>query len=154
MKKLLGILILAAGCAGGGSAPPPGKQAPQKDEELDKLLKQENAAERKKGSQAQTSDESYSRIELPALLGAYEKDEIEADREYRSKLVEVRGTVESIEGSVVVLSAAGAKLRCRCTFPGGFGDGVTMNSGMEVRVRGRVQGRQGDVLLEDCRIRP
>lgn len=163
-----GLLALLLGCGGGSDAPkkdaPPSETVSQKgrgdggitDNQLD--LRQKSAdraedSEEPKRDAPRSSDETVHSIDLAALLGHYEKDEVAADKEYRTKLVEMRGVVETIEGSVVVLSAPGAKLRARCAFPGGFGDGVPMNPGLEIRIRGRVKGRQGDVFLEECRVR-
>lgn len=162
-------LALLLGC-GGASSPPKSDPVPsdkkdgggggaKTDNNLDQKQRSKGADEfdlKEKPAETgkvQSSDEPVHKVELVALLGEYEKDEPAADRAYRTKLVEVRGTIETIEGSAAVLTAPGATLRCRCVFPGGFGDGATMNPGLEVRIQGRVKGRQGDVLLEECRLR-
>jgi predicted Zn finger-like uncharacterized protein len=95
---------------------------------------------------------------VPRLLHAYEDNAIAADRDYKGKVVEVRGVVASVSkdilGTPFVLLTDGnefAIVGVQCLFPRSAADELTsLRKNHVVSIRGRCTGKFGNVLLDKC----
>jgi hypothetical protein len=88
------------------------------------------------------------------LTALYDTRKSDADRRFRSKLVQVRGLVERLGKNFVSLKNPGAKHSIRCIYSGGQNAPEGLARGMSVFVRGTVSGKRwtGRIELQKCEI--
>jgi predicted phosphodiesterase len=91
------------------------------------------------------------------LFEEYQKNKNAADEKYKGKIITVRGTVDTTKvGSgnpYITMKTSSLMLRVQCIFTRADNDAVSgLEKGQTVRVRGRVFGRIGNVLLQDCEL--
>jgi hypothetical protein len=91
------------------------------------------------------------------LFAEYQQDREAADTKYKGKVIAVRGTVDTIKAETgnpyISMKTASLILRVQCIFPKGDASTVSgLTKGQTVRVRGKVFGRIGNVVLQDCEL--
>lgn len=97
-------------------------------------------------------------VTATALVASYLTSEEDADRRYKDRILEVRGEVDEVNKqdpgqSLVLLKTDDALLRVQCFFPGmPKGRLATLRPGQTVTIRGKCDGRAGNVLLQDCQL--
>lgn len=95
-----------------------------------------------------------------ALFQAYEENEIAADAAYLDKWVSVQGSVASIAKDIfdepyVVLGPQGELFGVQCYFSKkDKASLVSLQSGTEVTIVGRVEGKMVNVILKGCKLAP
>lgn len=93
------------------------------------------------------------------LFAEYEANDIAADRKYKGKVLQMTGTVDTISRDLldtiyVTLKAGNATfVQIQCFFDDGSEDAVAkLSSGQSLTIRGRCDGKFGNVMLKDCAI--
>lgn len=93
------------------------------------------------------------------LFAEYEANDIAADRKYKGKVLQMTGTVDNISRDIldtiyVTLKAGNATFfRIQCFFDDGSEEAVAkLSSGQSLTIRGRCDGKFGNVMLKDCAI--
>jgi hypothetical protein len=95
------------------------------------------------------------------LADGYSTDDTGADRQYRSRLVEITGIVDevstdSLDRRVVELAgialADDSRTDVKCIFADTIEDTYAIRAGDQVTVVGTCVGKGGDVLVTDCRL--
>jgi len=107
-----------------------------------------------------TASLSSPAYELTAkeLMDAYVADEVAADLKYQDKVVVVSGKVvgksKSLMGDIYVnLSAVRFLTGIQCVFAERYAREVAaIRTGYDVRIKGRVKGKLGNVVLRGCRV--
>ena len=95
-------------------------------------------------------------ISAPLLLKAFEDDETAASNKYINKILEVTGTIISIEPAEnnamsISLATESPFSSVICTFPA-VSDTSEFFTGNEITLRGECSGFLMDVLLNNCAI--
>lgn len=102
------------------------------------------------------SSDPKSSITAPKLYAEYEANEVAADNHYKGKVVIVNGIVEDIgkdllDNAYITLVSGNIMFGVQCFFAESeeqyFG---SLSKGQQVSVKGRVGGKLGNVLLNDC----
>lgn len=97
-----------------------------------------------------------SSVTAPQLYAEYEANEVAADTRYKGKIVVVNGVVEDIgkdllDDAYVLLASGNMMFGVQCFFDKSeehsFGN---LSRGQQVSVKGRVDGKLGNVFLRDC----
>ena len=97
-----------------------------------------------------------SNVPAPQLYGEYEANEVAADTLYKGKIVVVSGVVDDIgkdllDDAYVVLASGDMMFGVQCYFAKSeehsFGN---LRKGQPVSLKGRVDGKLGNVFLRDC----
>ena len=110
------------------------------------------------GPAASSSNEKVAGdIAAEDLFAEYQQDKEAADSKYRGKVIVVRGTVDTTktEGTspYITMKTSSLILRVQCIFPKSDTSAVSgLTKGQTVRVRGKVFGRIGNVVLQDCEL--
>lgn len=106
-----------------------------------------------------TSSAPVSADEIAAedLFAEYQKDKDAADSKYKGKTIVVRGTVDTSKvdstNPYITMKTSSTILRVQCIFPKSDSSAVSgLSKGQSVRVRGKVFGRIGNVVLQDCEL--
>lgn len=93
------------------------------------------------------------------LFAEYEANDVAADRKYKGKVLQMTGTVDSISRDIldtiyVTLQAGNATFfRIQCFFDDSSEEAVAkLSSGQSLTIRGRCDGKFGNVMLKDCAI--
>lgn len=91
------------------------------------------------------------------LFAEYQQDRDAADTKYKGKVITVRGTVDATKAETgnpyITMKTTSLILRVQCIFPKSDAAAVTgLTKGQTVRVRGKVFGRIGNVVLQDCEL--
>jgi hypothetical protein len=91
------------------------------------------------------------------LFAEYQKDKNAADTRYKGKVITVKGTVDTMKTETgnpyITMKTSSLILRVQCIFPKGDASTVSgLTKGQTVRVRGKVFGRIGNVVLQDCEL--
>jgi len=90
------------------------------------------------------------------LYREYESNEVAADAKYKGKIVIVYGTIVDIgkdimDDAYIVIGGEGFLDGVQCTFTKGEQSSVArLSKGMQVRVKGEVAGKMGNVLVNKC----
>jgi hypothetical protein len=90
------------------------------------------------------------------LLGHYQANEVAADRVYKGRYVEVRGVIDNIGKDI--LDNPYVALRCdqifcvQCFFDGADAELARLQPRRMITIRGRCEGKFGNVILKDCLI--
>ena len=91
------------------------------------------------------------------LFDEFQKDKNAAETKYKGKTITVRGTVDTTKtdstNPYITMKTSSLILRVQCIFPKSDTATVSgLTKGQTVRVRGKVFGRIGNVVLEDCEL--
>jgi hypothetical protein len=151
MKKLIPLfvcLLLLAGCdqqsgtssnnnAGANPPSPPATPSPPPPESVANSTPTDTLS----------ADDLYSQ---------YNANEVAADAKYKGKVVDVYGVIRDIGKDIlgspyVVLGGQGFLDGVQCTFPRADDSPVAhVTKGQFVSIRGRVSGKMGNVLVNEC----
>lgn len=105
-------------------------------------------------SQSSSSDE----MTADALFDEYQKDKAAADQKYKGKVLTITGTVDSVKmgasgNPYVLMKTSNLILRVQFLFKKKDESALSrLRKGDQATIRGRVSGRIGNVLLEDCEV--
>lgn len=91
------------------------------------------------------------------LFAEYQQDKDAADKKYNGKTIVVRGTVDTTKvestNPYITMKTGSLILRVQCIFTKADSSTVSgLTKGQTVRVRGKVFGRIGNVVLQDCEL--
>jgi hypothetical protein len=94
-------------------------------------------------------------ISAEDLFAEYQQDKDAADRKYKGKVIVVSGTVDTIKAETgnpyITMKTSSLILRVQCIFKSADSSAVGgLTKGQTVHVRGKVFGRIGNVVLQDC----
>lgn len=90
------------------------------------------------------------------LYNEYNNNEVAADSKYEGKVVIVTGTIQDIgkdimDDAYIVIGGSGFLDGVQCTFTKGEQSSVArLSKGQQVRVKGEVAGKMGNVLINKC----
>ncbi len=93
------------------------------------------------------------------LYGEYNSNEVAADSKYKGKTVIVTGTIQNIgkdimDDAYIVIGGGGFLDGVQCTFTKGEQSSVArLSKGQQVRVKGEVSGKMGNVLVNKCSLK-
>lgn len=101
---------------------------------------------------------SSIRVTAPVLISEYEANEIAADQKYKGNIVIVTGKVDHVgkdimDSMYVTLSSSKefGIVRAQCFFDDSWATRLSyLREGDTVTVKGRCDGKFGNVLLKDC----
>ncbi|MEZ6126821.1 MAG: hypothetical protein R3C49_27205 [Planctomycetaceae bacterium] len=106
---------------------------------------------------AEAPAESVIQISANQLFAEYEANDIAADKKYKDQILEVSGSVGDISRDIldniyVTLKTGEYKLfSIQCFFADDFEDrAAELRPGQYLRIRGRCDGKFGNVMLKDC----
>ena len=105
-------------------------------------------------SQSSSSDE----MTADALFDEYQKDKVAADQKYKGKVLTITGTVDIVKVGLsgnpyVTMKTSNLVLRVQFLFKKKDESALSrLRKGDQATIRGRVSGRIGNVLLEDCEV--
>ena len=109
------------------------------------------------GSSRASEPAAPGEITAEDLFAEYQQDKDAADNKYKGKVIVVRGTIDTtkVDGTnpYITMKTASMILRVQCIFSktdAAVVSGLTKDS--TVKVRGRVFGRIGNVVLQDCEV--
>lgn len=110
------------------------------------------------GTKSVQSQPTKYKLAANELFRAYERNEVAADSKYKGEVVEVSGIVrdigKDIMGNIYIVIGGGGFLDgVQCTFPKSEANAVAkLSKGHRVTVKGKVQGKMGNVLIEKSRL--
>jgi hypothetical protein len=118
-----------------------------------------NTSEQPAQSEAVTQ-ESAIKVTAPQLLSEYEANEVAADAKYKNKMVEVSGTINSIgkdilDNPYVALNGNSPSLifNVQCMFDkANQAQLATLTKDTSITLRGKVSGKMGNILINECSI--
>ena len=105
-----------------------------------------------------TQSSSAEEITADALFDEYQKDKEAADQKYKGKVLTITGTVDSVKvgtsgNPYVTMKTSNLILRVQFLFKKkDEGALARLRQGDHATIRGRLSGRIGNVLLEDCEV--
>lgn len=97
-------------------------------------------------------------VEADYLRLEYEENEVAADNKYKGSVIVVTGSIRDIgkdilDDAYVVIGGSGFMDGVQCMFQKNNQAIVaTLSKGQEVRIRGKVSGKLGNILLRDCHL--
>jgi len=103
----------------------------------------------------QSQAPSYT-LSANQLYNEYNSNEVAADSKYKGKIVIVTGTIQDIgkdimDDAYIVIGGGGFLDGVQCTFTKGEQSTVArLSMGQQVRVKGEVTGKMGNVLVNKC----
>jgi hypothetical protein len=103
----------------------------------------------------QSKAPSYT-LSANQLYNEYSSNEVAADSKYKGKVVIVTGTIQDIgkdimDDAYIVIGGGGFLDGVQCTFTKGEQSSVArLSKGQQVRVKGEVAGKMGNVLVNKC----
>jgi len=103
----------------------------------------------------QSQAPSYT-LSANQLYSEYNSNEVAADSKYKGKVVIVSGTIQDIgkdimDDAYIVIGGGGFLDGVQCTFTKGEQSSVArLSKGQQVRVKGEVAGKMGNVLVNKC----
>jgi len=103
----------------------------------------------------QSKAPSYT-LSANQLYNEYNSNEVAADSKYKGKVVIVTGTIQDIgkdimDDAYIVIGGGGFLDGVQCTFTKGEQSSVArLSKGQQVRVKGEVAGKMGNVLVNKC----
>jgi hypothetical protein len=96
-------------------------------------------------------------IHASTLFNIYEENDINGDQKYKGKVLEITGSVDGISRGFfdeiyITLNTGEFKIfTVQCYFAEDFADRAgQLRKGEFVRVRGRCDGKVGNVIIKDC----
>ena len=99
-------------------------------------------------------------ITAPELYNQYSENETQANQQYLGKVVQVRGTLQTVNrgenGSLNLILDAGSEMGgVICEIPAGnVPEGLNLQTGKELTLKGQCTGFLMDVVLVKCVILP
>jgi len=90
------------------------------------------------------------------LYSEYNNNEVAADSKYKGKVIIVTGTIQDIgkdilDDAYIVIGGGGFLDGVQCTFTKGEQSSVArLSKRQQVRVKGKVAGKMGNVLVNKC----
>jgi len=105
----------------------------------------------------QSQAPSYT-LSANQLYNEYNSNEVAADSKYKGKVVIVIGRIQDIGKDImgdayIVIGGGGFLDGVQCTFTKGEQSSVArLSKGQQVRVKGEVAGKMGNVLVTKCRL--
>ena len=103
----------------------------------------------------QLQSPSYT-LSADQLYNEYNRNEVAADSKYKGKVVIVSGTIQDIgkdimDDAYIVIGGSGFLDGVQCMFTKGMQSSVArLSKGQQVRVKGEVVGKMGNVLVNKC----
>ena len=103
----------------------------------------------------QSKAPSYT-LSANQLYNEYNSNEVAADSKYKGKVFIVTGTIQDIgkdimDDAYIVIGGGGFLDGVQCTFTKGEQSSVArLSKGQQVRVKGEVAGKMGNVLVNKC----
>ena len=103
----------------------------------------------------QSQAPSYT-LSANQLYNEYNSNEVAADAKYKGKVVIVTGAIQDIgkdimDDAYIVIGGGGFLDGVQCTFTKGEQSSVArLSKGQQVRVKGEVAGKMGNVLISKC----
>ena len=103
-----------------------------------------------------TEEKADLSISAPELYRQFSENEVEANQHYLDKVVQVRGTLQTINrgegGSLNLILEAGSEMGgIICEFPkGNLPAGMNLQTGKELIIKGQCTGFLMDVVLVKC----
>jgi putative nucleic acid binding protein len=123
------------------------------------------ACTRTKKSSSSSSSETKAADTAPpgqltaeALFEEFQKDKDAAERKYKGQVVTVTGTVDKVKigpsgNPYVLMKTSSLILRVQFLFKKADESAVAaLKEGQKATIRGRVHGRIGNVVIEDCEL--
>lgn len=106
--------------------------------------------------EVQSKAVSYT-LSADQLYGAYNDNEVAADTKYKGKVVIVYGMITDIGKDIMddayVIIDGGFLNGVQCMFTQGEQSSVArLSKGQNVKIRGEVTGKMGNVLVSKCRL--
>jgi len=109
---------------------------------------------------SQTAESNDAAIEVPAfqLFAEYDGNEIAADENYKGKILIVNGMVKDIGNDItgsmyVTLDSGNPIMSVQCFFSDKHRKELaSMQAGMRVRIRGKCDGKFGNIFIRGCQI--
>jgi tRNA_anti-like/zinc-ribbon domain len=119
---------------------------------------------RRTAPQSSSSQPNYTSAFLAAeeLVSAYEENEVKADEQYKDKILQVKGTIDTIGkdimNSLYVSLKGNAKdysiTSVQCMFDAASsGTLASLKKGQTITIRGRCSGKMMNVLLKECSVK-
>jgi hypothetical protein len=105
-----------------------------------------------------TQSSSAEEMTADALFDEYQKDKEAADQKYKGKVLTITGTVDNVKvgasgNPYVTMKTSNLILRVQFLFKKKDESAVSrLRQGDHATIRGRLSGRIGNVLLEDCEV--
>jgi len=103
------------------------------------------------------SQQASISITAEELYKDYEDNEVAADQKYKTRVLEVSGTVESIgkdildEMYVTLKVGEYSIMTIQCYFSGTYKNALAqLKKGQRIKLKGRCDGKFGNVLLKGC----
>lgn len=119
----------------------------------------------KKSSSSSSSSETKAadsavpgQLTAEGLFEEFQKDKDAADRKYKGQVVTVTGTVDKVKigpsgNPYVLMKTSSLILRVQFLFKKADESAVSaLKEGQKATIRGRVHGRIGNVVIEDCEV--
>lgn len=97
-------------------------------------------------------------VSADQLISAYKENEVSASVNYDEKVIVVRGTIQDIgldilDNAYVILGGTGFLDGVQCTFSEGEKDSfANLKKGQSISVKGKVDGKMGNILISNCRL--
>ncbi len=105
--------------------------------------------------EVQSQAPSYT-LSANQLYREYDSNEVAADAKYKGKVVVVSGSIQDIgkdimDEAYIVIGGGGFLDGVQCTFTKGEQSSISrLSKGQQVRVKGEVAGKMGNVLVNKC----
>ena len=111
-------------------------------------------------NQAPETNEVAIKVTAPKIIADYKANEVSADASYKGKLIEVKGTVDTIAKDItdtpyITLSSGDPYgfERVQCMFTKDQESELSsVSKGQSITLQGRVSGKLGNVLVRECSI--
>lgn len=97
-------------------------------------------------------------ISANQLYREYDSNEVAADEKYKGKVVIVSGAIQNIGKDImgdayIVIGGGGILDGVQCMFTKGEQSSVSrLSKGQQVRVKGEVAGKMGNILVKKCNL--
>ena len=109
-------------------------------------------------SETNTDSAAPGQLTAEALFEEFQKDKDAAERKYKGQVVTVTGTVDKVKigpsgNPYVLMKTSSLILRVQFLFKKADESAVSaLKEGQKATIRGRVHGRIGNVVIEDCEV--
>ncbi len=108
------------------------------------------------GGSGTYQSESIITIGPDQLLGAYLRNEVAADADYKGNQLEITGTIESIGKDIIdkpyiAIYAGHSFFMVQCLFTKADEPNLArLSPGMQITIDGRCRGKMGNIILDHC----
>lgn len=142
---VVAIAIIAGAIAG---------SAGEKDEKAEEPETQEQASDTPAVSEPQEPEYSLT---VDQLCGEYEANEIAADEKYEDKVIELTGVVDDVGTEImgsgfIMLAGDGFGNQAQCVMVN-KDEAASVTKGQTITLQGKIQGKMGWVILEECTLK-